>query len=96
MHSMCTTSIQIEPERLNEYQIPAPPGQNGQILQWFVIVLKPYGTAHLCLNRTTINYTLIRPINRGTTINYILPELSNVPHKTIIDACSGYQNLKLD
>ena len=39
---------------------------------------------------------LIRPIHMEPTLNDILPKLSNVKYLSLIDACSGYHNLKLD
>ena len=35
-------------------------------------------------------------IHRGPTLNNILPKLNNVQYMSIIDASSGYHNLKLD
>ena len=36
----------------------------------------------------------IWPIHRGPTLNDILPKLTNVSYMAIIDASSGYHNLK--
>ena len=40
--------------------------------------------------------TLIRPKLRGPTVNDILPKLRNMCYRTIIQASSGYHNLKLN
>ena len=38
----------------------------------------------------------MRPIHRGPTLNDTLPKLNNVQYMSILDASSGYPNLKLD
>ena len=50
----------------------------------------------LCLDPLRLNQTLIRPFHGGPTLNDILPRLNNVKYMSIIDASSGYHNLKLD
>ena len=50
----------------------------------------------LCLDPVRLNQVLIRPVHRGPTLNDILPRLNNVTYMSIIDASSGYHNLKLD
>ena len=62
----------------------------------FVLVPTANGNVRLCLNQAQFNQTLIRPIHRGPTLNNILPKLNNVRYFSIIDASSGYHNLKLD
>ena len=52
--------------------------------------------ACLCLGPLGLNQTLIRPVHRGPTIDDILPKLRNAHHMAIINASSGYHNLKLD
>ena len=68
-------------------------------MEWcnsFVLVPKVIGKVRLCLDLVTLNQTLIRPIHSGPTLNDILPKLNNVQYMSIIDASSGYHNLKLD
>ena len=68
-------------------------------LEWcnsFVLVPKAYGKVRLCLDPAWLNQALIRPVHRGLTLNDILPKLNNVQYMSIIDASSGYHNLKLD
>ena len=43
-----------------------------------------------------LNQALIRPTHGGPTLNNILPKLNNVKYMSIIDARSGYHQLKLD
>ena len=62
----------------------------------FVLVPKVNGMVRLCLDPAQLNQVLIRPIHKGPTLNDILPKLNNVRYMSIIDASSGYYNLKLD
>ena len=82
-------------ERLQEQQILAPLAVD-EMAEWcnrFVIVTKPNGTVQLCPDPAWLNQTLIRPIHRGPTWN---DKVKNKWYRTIIDASSGYQNLKLN
>ena len=68
-------------------------------MEWcnsFVLVPKANGKVRLCLDHTHLNQALIRPIQRGPTLNDILPKLDNVRYLSLIDASSGYHNLRLD
>ena len=62
----------------------------------FVLVPEANGKVRLCLDLACLNQALIRPMHRGPTLNNILPKLNNVKYLSIIDASSGYHNLKLD
>ena len=62
----------------------------------FVLVLKVDGKWTLCLGPAGINKTLVRPIHRDPTLNNILLRLVRVKYLTLIDASSGYHNLKPD
>ena len=61
-----------------------------------MVVPKANGKVWLCLDQARLNQVLIRPIHRGPTLNDILPKLTGVKYMSIIDASSGYHNLKLD
>ena len=70
-----------------------------KISEWcnsFVVAPKANGKVWLCLDPARLNQALIRPIHRGPTLNDILPKLTGVKSMSIIDASSGYHNLKLD
>ena len=43
-----------------------------------------------------LNQALIKPRHRGPTLNDILPKHNNARYLSIIDASSGYHNLKVD
>ena len=70
-----------------------------ETMEWcnsFVLVPKANGKERLCLYPARLNQVLIRPVHRGLTLNDILPKLNSVQYMTIINASSGYHNLKLD
>ena len=62
----------------------------------FVLVPKANGKVRLCLDPAWLNEALIRPVHQGPTLNDILPKLNNVQYMSIMDASSGYHNLKPD
>ena len=70
-----------------------------ETLEWyksFVLVPKANGKVRLCLDPAQLNQALIRPVHQGLTLSDILPKLNKVQYMSIIDASSGYHNLKLD
>ena len=70
-----------------------------EMAEWcnrFVLVPKANGKVWLCLDPARLNQALIRLIHRGPTLNDILLRLNNVQYMSIMDASSGYHNLKLD
>ena len=62
----------------------------------FVLVAKANGKVRLCLDLVRLNQVLLRPMYRGPMLNDILLMFNNVQYISIIDASSGYHNLKLD
>ena len=83
---------------LQEMDIIMPLGVD-ETSEWcnsFVLVPKANGKVRLCLDPAWLNQALIRPVHRGPTLNDILPKLNNVQYMSIIDASSGYHNLRLD
>ena len=70
-----------------------------ETLEWcnsFVLVPKANCKVRLCMDPARLNQALIRPVHWGPTLNDILPKLNNVQYMSIINASSGYHNLKLD
>ena len=61
-----------------------------------MIVPKPNGTTYLNLVPLRLNQALIRSVHRGSTINDIMPKLKYACYITLINASSGYYNLKWD
>ena len=87
-----------ELDQLQRMDIITPLGVD-EMAEWcnsFVLVPKANGKVRLCLNAAQLNQAFIRPIHRDPTLNDILPMLNNVKYMSIIDASSGYHNLKLD
>ena len=85
-------------EILQEHHILAPLSMD-KIVEWcnsFGILPKPNGMIHLCLYPELLSQVFIRLVHRGPTINDILPILTNTCYMTLIDANSGYHNLKPD
>ena len=88
----------IKKERLQEQKITALPGldETGKWCNGFVIVSKPNGAVHLCINPTQFNQASVRSLHIGQTINDIFPKLTNVHYLTLINVSSDYHNLKLN
>ena len=87
-----------ELKQLQEMDIISPLGVD-EMAEWcnsFVVVPKVNGKVRLCLDPVQLNQALIRLIHRSPTLNDILPKVNNVQYMSIIDASSGYHNLRLD
>ena len=83
---------------LQKMDIITPLGVDKTV-EWcnsYVLVPKGNGKVRLCLDPVRLKQALIRPIHRGPMLNDILSKLNNVQYMSIIDASSGYHNLKLD
>ena len=61
-----------------------------------VRVTKSNGTLRLCLDPKDLSRAIKRPHHRTPTLEDILPKLSGARYFSIVDARSGYWNLKLD
>ena len=61
-----------------------------------MLVPKTNGRVRLCFDKAQLNQVLIRPVYRGPILNDILAKLNNAKYLSLIDASSGYHNLKLD
>ena len=62
----------------------------------FRLVPKVNGKARVCLDPSRSNKALTSPVHRGHTLNDILPRLAGIKYLTLINASSGYHNLKPD
>ena len=62
----------------------------------FALVTKLNGKVRLCLVPARLNQVLIRPVHRGPTLNDIFTKLNNAQYLSLIDASSGFWNLKQD
>ena len=61
-----------------------------------VCVTKPNGKIRLCLDPKDLNRAIKRPYRYMPTLDDVLPKLSGAKFFTILDARSGYWNVKLD
>ena len=76
--NMLQESLKKEFERLQEQQIATLLDLDKTTkCNSFIIVTKPNGTVHLCLDPTCLNQMLIRSIHGGPTISDIYPKLTN-------------------
>ena len=69
-----------------------------EMVEWcnsFILVPKLNDKVRLCLDPARLNQVLIRAVHRGLTLTDIFPKLNNVKYLSLIDASSGYHNLKL-
>ena len=95
---MLQTPFKEELEHLQKMDIITPLGvdETGEWCNSFVLVPKVNGKVRLCLDPVQLNQALIRLIHWGPTLNDILPRLNNMQYMSIIDASSGYHNIRLD
>ena len=61
-----------------------------------VCVTKSNGTLRLCLDAKDLNKAIKRRHHCTPTIDEVLPRLSGAQYFSIVDARSGYWNIKLD
>ena len=89
---------QEELYRLLKQQIIVPlcVDETSEWCNSFVLFPKANTKVQLCFDSARLNEALIRPVQRGPTLNDILPRLTGFQYLTLIDACFGYNNLKLD
>ena len=98
LHSICSTTAIQKRKNLQQQDITAQLSID-ETTEWcniFVLVPKLNGKVRPCLDSARLNHALIRLVHRGLTLNGIFPKLNNVQYLTLIDASSGYHNLKLD
>jgi len=62
----------------------------------FVCTTKPRAGLRLCLDPKDLSKAIKRPHHVNPTLDDILPKLNGTKHFSIIDARSGYWNIKLD
>ena len=89
--------LKEELDRLQKQQISTPGHHKAS--QWcnnFELVAKAIGIIQLCLDLARLKNALIRAIHRGPALNVIILRLAGVKYFPLIDASSGYHNLRLD
>ena len=83
--------------RIQRQQIIVPLGVD-MTSKWcnsFMLVPKANSKVRLCTDPPRLKEMLIRPVHRCPMLNNILPRLVGVKYFMLIDARSGYHNLKL-
>ena len=82
-------------ERLQKQQliVPLDFDETSEWCNSLVLAPKANGMVRLCLNLARLNKIIIRSIDRGLTLNNILPRPAGVKYLTLIIMSSGYHNL---
>ena len=63
----------------------------------FVAIPKPRkNEVRICIDPAKLNEAIIRPVHRGQTVSDILANLAGAKYFSLLDARSGFWNLKLD
>ena len=88
--------LKMELERLQKQQIIVSLGVDKIWYNSFILVPSVIGEVKLCLDPARLNKGLIRSVHRSPTLNDILLRLADIKCLTLIDASSGYHNLRLD
>ena len=68
-------------------------------LEWlnsFVIVKKPNGSLHICLDPTNLNKDIVRPICNSQTIDNVVHNLKDAKYFAIFDTTKGVFHIPLD
>ena len=89
-------SLKGELDKLVEQEIVAKVEQPTDWVNSFVCTTKPSGGVRLCLDPKDLNRAIKRPHHFTPTFEDILPKLNNAKFFSILDARSGYWNIKLD
>ena len=86
-YSICTTKTFKTAAKITRTPNTGTTGVD-KMAEWcnsFVIIPQLNGTGCLCLDPMRLNQALMRPVQRGPPINYILSKLINVCYMTITD-----------
>ena len=65
-------------------------------LNSFVIVKKPNGSLHVCLDPTDLNKEIIRPVCNSQTMNDVVHRLKDAKFFTVLDTSKGFFHVPLD
>ena len=85
-----------EHDSLVEQGILAKVAEPTDWVNSLVCVAKTIGALRLCLDPKNLNCAIKRPYYFTPTLEDILPKLNGAKYFSILDACSGYWNIKLD
>ena len=65
-------------------------------LNSFVVVKKPNGKLHICLNPTDLNPYIVRPVCNARTLDEIVALLKDAVHFAVFDSTKGFFHVPLD
>ena len=65
-------------------------------LNSFVIVKKPSGALHICLDPTDLSKEIIRPVCNAQTIDDVIDKLKHAKYFTVFDPSKGFFHVPLD
>ena len=87
-----------ELDQLQKQQIIVPLGidETSKLYNSFMLFPKVSDKVKLCLDLAWLNKVLIKPIHRGLTLSDIISRQVFIMYLTLINAYSGYHNIKLD
>jgi len=87
--------LRIELENLTQQGIIAKVERPTDWVNSCVCVTKPNGSIRLCLDPKDLNKAIKRPHHVTPTLDDVLPKLNGAKFFSILDARSGYWNIKL-
>ena len=65
-------------------------------LNSFVVVKKPNGKLHICLDPTHLNSYIVRPVCNARTLNEVFALLKDAVHFAVFDSTKGFFHVALD
>ena len=65
-------------------------------LNGFVIVKKPNGSLHICLDPTDLNKEIIRPVCNSQTMDDVVHKLKDTEFFTVFNTSKGFFHIPLD
>lgn len=92
---MVRDPLKKELDRLVKEEILSPVTQPSDWVNSFVCVSKPSGKIRLCLDPRDLNKVIKRPHYITPTLDDVLEKLNGAKYFSIVDARSGYWNIKL-
>jgi hypothetical protein len=88
--------LRVELDQLVQQGIIAKVDRPTDWVNSIVCATKANGTIRLCLDPKDLNKAIKRPHHYTPTLDDILPKLTGARYLSIVDARSGYWNIKLD
>ena len=77
--------------KLDDANVNAPKWLNS-----FVVVKKPNGKLHICLDPTDLNPYIVRPVSNAKTLDEISALLKDAVHFAVFDSTKGFFHVPLD